>query len=75
MYVSKYQTQTFFFTEISFSFPIHHLLLAVLYDPSLASIQIQQDKSDVAGSFPFQCSALHVRALMLPANSDSVSQK
>lgn len=57
MCISKYQTQMFLFIQISLSCPVLHLLLAVLYVPSLASIQIRQDKSDVAESFPF--SALH----------------
>lgn len=57
MYISKYKMQMFLFIQISLSYSVRHLLLAVLYDPSLASIQIQQDKSDVAESFPF--SALH----------------
>lgn len=78
MCISKYQTQMFLFIQISLSCAVLHFLLAVLYVPSLASIQIWQDKSDVAESFPFQCSALHVGACMPPGRrqtSVSVSQK
>lgn len=73
MYIGKYQTQMVLFIEISFPCPVFHLLLAVLYDPSLASIQMQQDKSDVAESFPFPCSALHVNAWVLPGRQHTVA--